>query len=533
MLGIFLVILCLVFYIETVVQIRYEDKLKKNLLKTKILLLSVAVFSLLLCQCRPAPIPKDTLTVALDSEPKTLDPRKATDANGMRLAGLLFHGLVKIGPDLKVQPDGSKSWLQKGRTYTFFLKDLTFSNGQPVTKEDLLFTFREFQKTSSPFYSAFKNIKSVQVDKKKGALKIQISLKKFSAVFLSADLPIIKILPKKEALKKDFYKNPIGTGPFKLKKKTSRSIVLERRFPSDPNLPKYISFSIIRDAITRVQKILSGKVDIAPSVISPEKIFFFKKQTPEKDFQIFSAPGLSAAYLLLNLKNPLLKNKEVRQALSQAIHREEIIKYKLKGYGLPAVSLITPNTFFFNKNITPLLFNPAKAQHIIQEMGLEGRTLSLACSNNQNSRGKARVLVSQLSKTGLKISLETAEWGAFYEDLSRGQFDMALLKWVGVTDPDIYNLAFHSENQAPKGRNRSFYENKTLDDLLEKGLREEDLFKRKEIYDKVQALISEDIAIIPLWHNKEISIVKKGIKNYTLSANGDFNTLPQVIKTFP
>ena len=510
-------------------QTGYEGKSDKKQLRIKTLLIPITVFFLVLCQCRPVPIPKDTLTVALDSEPKTLDPRKATDANGMRLVGLLFHGLVKIGPELKVQPDGARSWLQKGQTYTFFLKDLTFSNGQPVTKEDLLFTFREFQKTSSPFHSAFKNIKSVQVHKEKDALKIQVSLKNFSAIFLSTDLPIIKILPKKEALKKDFYKNPIGTGPFKLKKKTSRTIVLERRFPSDPNLPKYISFSIIRDAITRVQKILSGGVDIAPSVVSPEKIFLFAK----KGFQILSAPGLSTAYLLLNLKNPLLKNKEVRKALSQAIHREEIIKYKLKGYGLPAVSLITPKNFFFNEKVTFPPFNPAKAQHIIREQGLEGRGLSLACSNNQNSRDKARVLVSQLSKTGLKISLETAEWGAFYEDLSRGQFDMALLKWVGVTDPDIYNLAFHSENQAPRGRNRSFYENKILDDLLEKGLREKDPFKRKDTYDKVQSLISEDLAIIPLWHNKEIAIVKKGIENYILSANGDFSTLTKVTKTIP
>ncbi|MCY4512629.1 MAG: ABC transporter substrate-binding protein [Bdellovibrionales bacterium] len=485
-----------------------------------------AIIFLILCHCKPNPIPSDTLTVALDSEPKTLDPRKATDANGMRLAGLLFHGLVKIGPDLKIQPDGAKSWIQKNRTYTFFLKDLTFSNGRPVTRDDLLFTFDEFQKTSSPFHSAFKNIESIHVEREKGILKLQISLKKFSAVFLSADLPIIKILPKKEALKKDFHKNPIGTGIFKLKKKTSRKIVLERRFPSEPNLPKYISFLIIRDAITRVQKILAGEVDIAPSVVSPEKTFLFS----EKDFQILSAQGLSTAYLLLNLKNPYLKNKEVRKALSQAIHREEIIQYKLKGYGLLAVSLISPQNFFFNKTLANPPFDPEKARQIIQKHKLENITLSLACSNNQNSRDKATVLVSQLNKTGLKISLGTAEWGTFYEDLSRGQFDMAFLKWVGVTDPDIYNLAFHSKNQAPKGRNRSFYDNRILDELLEKGLREKNPWERKKIYDKVQSLINEDIAIIPLWHNKEISITKKGIKNYVLPANGDFSTLHKVIK---
>lgn len=507
-------------------QIKYDRNFSKQPSKLKSLFFPAVIFSLVLCQCKPNPIPPDTLTVALDSEPKTLDPRKATDANGMRLAGLLFHGLVKIGPDLTIQPDGAKSWIQTDRTYTFFLKDLTFSNGRPVTKNDLLFTFSEFQKTSSPFHFAFKNIESVQVDREKGSFKIQISLKKFSAVFLSADLPIIKILPEKESLKKDFHKNPIGTGAFKLKRKTSREIVLERRSPSKPNLPKYISFLIIRDAITRVQKILAGEVDIAPSVVSPEKTFLFAK----KDFQILSSEGLSTAYLLLNLKNPFLKNKEIRKALSQAIHREEIIQYKLKGYGLPAVSFITPQNFFFNKTLTNPPFDPGKARQIIQKYRLENRPLSLACSNNRNSRDKARALVSQFNKTGLKVSLGTAEWGTFYKDLSRGQFDMAFLKWVGVTDPDIYNLAFHSANHAPKGRNRSFYSNKILDELVEKGAGEKNPLERKKIYDKVQSLISEDIAVIPLWHNNETAITKKGIENYILPANGDFSTLPQVTK---
>ena len=493
------------------------------------------IMVVLLCHCRPAPNMEDTLTVALDSEPKTLDPRTAVDAGSQRLAGLLFHGLVKPGPDLTVQPDGAESWSQKDLTYTFVLKDLIFSNGRSVTKEDLLFSFGEFRKKSGPFYSSFKNIKSVRVYEENEKLKIQISLKKFSAVFLSADLPVIKILPKREAGRPDFYKNPVGTGAFKLKKKTFREIVLQRVLPATatkaatalPSPPKHISFLIIRDSITRIQRILAGDVDIAPSVISPEKVALFVK----KGFRVFSAPGLSTAYLLLNVKNPYLKNREVRSALARAVHREEIIKYKLKGFGLPAGSLIPPQNFFFNKKVENPPFNPEKARGIIRRLGLAGARLSLACSNNPASRNKGTVLTGQLNQTGLKVSLETAEWGVFYDDLSRGQFDMAFLKWVGVQDPDIYNLAFHSENRAPKGRNRSFYSNKTLDGFLEKGLREKNRSERKKIYDRVQDIISRETVVIPLWHNSEIAIVKKGIKNYSLPENGDFSSLPQVIKS--
>ena len=485
----------------------------------------------LFCGCsplRPSVPPKNTLTIALSAEPRSLDPRKAVSANGMRLVGLLFHGLVKIGPGLKIQGDGAVSWSQNGRKYSFILKPLTFSNGRPVTKGDILFSFREFQKKTGPFYSAFKNIKSVQVQRKGKSLKVFLSLKNPSAVFLSADLPLLKILPKKEALKEDFHKNPIGTGPFKLKERTDRAVILERRdHHRAPQFPRYLSFLIIRDSLTRMQTILAGGIDIAPSVISPEKIFLFEK----RGFQIFSAPGLSVTYLLLNLKNPLLKNRRVREALSLAVNRGDMIKYKLKGYGVSAVTLIHPKNFFFNKKIPVPVFSPSRAGRILKDLKLKNSRLTLSCSNNQKARDQARILISQFHQAGFQVSMETAEWGVFYEDLTRGQFDMALLQWVGVVDPDIYYMAFHSDNQAPRGRNRSFYSNPVLDRLLERGRGEMDLQKRKEIYNRAQSLVSEDRVIIPLWHEKEIAIVKKGVGNYIFPETGDFSSLAQAVKS--
>ena len=107
---------------------------------------------------------------------------------------------------------------------------------------------------------------------------------------------------------------------------------------------------------------------------------------------------------------------------------------------------------------------------------------------------------------------------------------MALMKWVGVTDPDIYRIAFYSDNEAPRGRNRSFYKNKTLDHLLEQGFQTPGLEKRKEIYDKIQKIISDNYVVIPLWHDKEVSILKRNIENYHVRFNGDFLSLTSVQK---
>ena len=548
-------------------------------------LLSFFFTACLLFSCSTKKLPNDTLFVALDSKPQTLDPRRATSANGMRLVNLIFNSFVRHGNHGELESDLALKWELRGLTWVFYLKpDIEFSNGRKLSKEDILFSFAEFKKKSSAFYSAFKNIKSVEVltqpldndntsrdvqgreeaeaqktqtakdsyretssiqnhksgeeiksirensNLEKKRFVVKIAMKSFQAPFLYSDLPVVKILPKKEILEsyEDFKKYPIGTGDFKVVKNNFREILLKRKTLVRGQAPKYISFQIIRDSLTRLQKMLSKEIDVAPSVISLEKISQFKKRGGE--FQVFSRPGLSTTYLLINLKNELLKNKNLRNILSLSISREEIIKYKLYGYAVPAQSFIHPENYFFNKTLPVLEFNRQKARRMVQKLNLQGQSLVLSSSNNQNTVAKAKVLASQISQTGLKVSLETHERGASYKDVGRGAFELALMKWVGVTDPDIYRVAFHSENVAPQGRNRSFYENKNLDRLLEQGFKTKDRIQRKRVYDQIQSLIAKNFVVIPLWHDMEVSVVKANIKNYHLSPNGDFSSLPLVQK---
>ena len=472
-------------------------------------------------------IPKDTLVVVLDSRPETLDPRKAVSANGMRLIDLVFNSFVRLDEQGHLQADLAESWKLDQLSWIFLLQpDLKFSNGRAVSKEDILFSFQEFRENSS-FKHSFKNIDSVTVEKapssKKNQWLVKITLKKFQAPFISSDLPVIKILPKKESQSKDFNKLPFGTGEWSVVKNNFRQILLKREKKSqNPEALQFLSFQIIRDNLTRIQKMLSKEVDLAPSVLPLNQL----KKFNNKDFAISSTSGFSTTYLLLNLKHSLLSQKEVREALSLAIHSKEIIQYKLYGYALPARSFINPNDFFFNQTLKENSFDLEKAKQIITKLGLTDQKLILSSSNNSDTRMKAKILASQISQTGLKVSLTSNDWGTFYKDVGQGAFDMALMKWVGVRDPDIYRIAFHSDNQAPKGRNRSFYNNAALDKLLEKGLIERDPLKRKFIYNKVQKQIAEDFIVIPLWHDMEISVIKSNIENYKIRANGDFLSLP-------
>ena len=481
--------------------------------------------------------PKDTLLVLLDSRPESLDPRRAVSANGMRIVDLLFDSLVRVDQEAQPAPNLALKWELKGLTWIFTLKpDLKFSNGRAVSKEDILFSFEEF-KHNSLFQQAFKNLKSVEVlQKTPSQFIVKVSLKEFQAPFLASDLPVLKILPKAESFRTDFSKKPIGTGSFKVIENSFRRLLLQRGEGGPADRAQKISFEIIRDGLTRTQKMLSGSIDIAPSVLPLEKLSRFKSPPAKKPvkkperFKVIETAGFSTTYLLINLKHELLKQKKLRQALSLAIHTQEIIRYKMYNYAVPARSLVNPNSFFFNKKLPEPVFDLTQAQRIIKDLGLTGAELKLSVSNQSGSIVKARVLASQISQSGLKVSLEINEWGTFYKDVGQGAFELALMKWVGARDPDIYRISFHSENQAPKGRNRSFYSKPTMDKMLEQALREKNQTKRKALYDQIQYEIAKDFIVIPLWHDKEVSVLRSSIRDYQIRTNGDFLSLPLVKK---
>ena len=153
------------------------------------------------------------IVIAIDSEPKTLDPRIATDANGMRIINLIFQSLVKWDLKGEITSSVARRWKCQNKICIFNIKkDIKFSNGRKIKKEDILFSFNEYQSNKYPFFSAFEVIQSIKIKETKKEFVLTLILKEPSAKFLKADLPVLKILPREEVLNAgdNFYKNPIG-----------------------------------------------------------------------------------------------------------------------------------------------------------------------------------------------------------------------------------------------------------------------------------------------------------------------------------
>lgn len=481
-----------------------------------------------------------SVIVALSAEPATLDPRVATDATGTRLAHLMFSSIVRVGPDLDIVGEAASDWSYDAKlnTYRFNLKPgIRFhskdpkSPGTPLTANDILFTFRVYKDPKSPFASALKAIDSVEAiyDVNQGGT-LALKLDTFSATLLT-DLSPVKLLPQNfiEQADSDFKKHPIGTGSFQFVSADSSEIRLRanpHHFDTVPKVDAAI-FKIVREDNTRVLKLQKGEIDIAQQELPQGKIPLFESSN---EFQVFKYPGLGMNYVLVNLKDEVLKKKAVREGLSLAIDRELIIRHTLNGLAQPATSLMSPVTAFYDNSIPQPQYELDKAKALLKSAGADTLSLTLKTTNSPQAVENGRILANQLEKTGLKVNVQSFEWGTFYEDLKKGNYQLATARWVGVTDPDLYRLAFHSQEVPPTGRNRGFYSNPKLDQLVEQGLKISDPAQRVKHYKVVQKLVSEEIPIIPLWYDFEVAVVRKTILDYRPSKNGDYSALTKVQK---
>ncbi|MFC2074717.1 ABC transporter substrate-binding protein [Bdellovibrionota bacterium] len=482
--------------------------------------------------------PDDTLVVAIESMPSTLDPRFATDAHSQWITSLIFNALVRVNRQLEPEPEAAaRIEMPDPQTYVFHLReDLKFHNGQPVTAEDVAWSIRNIvdPEVKSPFAAAFKKIKFINTLDKN---TIKLVLDQPFAPFL-LDMTLLKILPKEAGSPADlgFAKKPIGSGPFRLTALKNDRIDLKRDPLIEGKIPK-VRFLLVQDMNTRFLKLKQGEVDFAQNALDRQLLPEIHKI---KHLQLVSEPGIIYQYLVFNLRDPILGNKAVRQAIAFAIDREKIIEHLLAGFATPATSLLAPSNSFFVGNLPDYKFDTEKAKQLLDRAGYTDPdgdgpkprfTIEYKTSNAQEATDIAQIIRDQLKTVGIEVKVRSNEWGTFYSDLKSGNFQIASSRLVGITDPDIYYDLFHSSRLAPAGRNRGFYINNNLDELVEKGRVTTDPSKRKEVYAEVQKIISNDLPYMSLWYNQNSAVFRKEVKGFEMYPNASFLFLTEIRKS--
>lgn len=482
------------------------------------------------------------ISIAWEAEPRTVDPRYAVDANSQYLEDLLNCSLIDFDKDGRTVPDLAKSWVWTSPTTLAVEINTTgkFSDGSPVTPEDVAATYMFFKKDGmanpSPRKGAFAKMKSATAV---GTNKVVFELTEPDSVFVT-NLGI-GVLPAKIAVKDlqtDKDKFPT-CGPYTLKAIDASSVELVAN-PAyslgSPSKVESVTIKIVKDENTRFAKISAGEVDIVQNLVNRDKLTELGKKP---SLQVIKRPGLTTTYLGFNMKDPLVGRPEVRQAIAYAIDKAKIIKYVLAGMAVPADTMLPAADPFHSKTLKAPGYDPQKAKELLDKAGFkdpdgDGKAsrfaLTYKTTTDLTRVAIAKAIASELKKVGIDVTVETLEWGRFKADVDAGKVQMWSLSWVGFKDPDIYRFAFATESFPPNGGNRGWYSNPELDKLLTQGRTETDTAKRVAIYEQVQSLVDKDQPYCFLWHDEIFAVVNKRVTGFELFADGRMSSLVNASK---
>lgn len=441
--------------------------------------------------------------MSLGSAPSSVNPVKATDATGMRLVSLIYQSFVRIGKDLRPTGDLAHKWTEEKGLLTFYVSSNTrFSDGSKITCEDLTASVLKYQDKKCPFNSAFKNITSVECRTEDENLLFSFHTTTDIEKFLLADLPVLKIT-----------RGDLGTGAFTIKEnKPTHSFLVKNPYYAKPQTYDLKLF-YIKDDLARFLKVYKGEIDVAPNSIPFEKMRAFS----DTKMKIFEEASLSTAYLLINHRNKDLQSLDFRKKIYETLSIPELVEHRFDNHVTLAKSLLAPSHPYHSPSLKNI-------EHTSNTLFRNEVKLSFKTSNARQTRETAQIISHKLNAAKISTKLESFEWGTFYKDVKSGRYDIALMKWVGVVDPDLYNLAFHS-SEFPPGRNRGHYKKEELDQILEAGRKAASREERLKLYNEAQDMVFKNLAIIPLWHENQIHVVHPRIKNYSLNPMGDFSSL--------
>ena len=491
------------------------------------LLLLLPVLALAGCQATPRD--PNTVVFLVDSSPANLDPRIGTDGQSEHIDELLFDGLVARDAHFHFTPALAETWEQpNAKTLLFRLRNgVKFHDGRVLTSRDVVWTIDSMRKgvVISPKAAAFASIDTLETpDDRTVVLHLQ---RADNFLLTNLSTGAIGIVPDKSG--RDFWQHPVGTGPFRfVSQQIDQDVVVERNPQSWSVAPKIerIRFAVVPDSITESLELEKGSADLAVNTLPMDSLPILAAQP---NLRITDTSGTQIQYLAFNVKDSLLKDVRVRQALACAIDRNLIIKTLLLGHALPAVSLLPPSHWAWTGDVARYDYDPARAERLLDEAGYpRGRGgvrmhLAMKMSTIEETRLLAAVLQQQLARVGIALELRSSEYATFYSDVTRGAFQMYSLRWQGGNEqPDIFGYAFSTSSFSPKGGNRGHYSNATLDAALKDAAESDDLERRKADYRQAQEILARDLPAINLWYRDTVVVYNKRLSKVAPSASGSY-----------
>jgi peptide/nickel transport system substrate-binding protein len=472
-----------------------------------------------------------TLVIGLNADIRSLEPGINRDANTDSVVHHIYEGLVGYQTDFNVGPALAERWevAGDGTTYRFTLRDgVRFHNGAPLTSAEVKAAW-DRQMTNSAwtcrrFFNGSGGPKVEGVDAP-DPRTVVFRLEKPTALFLKqlANFQCAVVVAHPDSWDANGkFKQPIGTGPLKLKEwKRGEQIVLERFAdyrPSPAPASGYagarevhvdqVQFRVIPDASAAEAALVTGAVDILPD-LEVQKIDAMK----QRGMTVLTAPGLGWGTLLIQTKDSLLSNVKVRQAIAHAIDLDEIAESRFAGLGKGNPSAVASSMPQFVETFLAWpKHDPKRAAALLKEAGYAGQPIKMQTNKRYTGMYENAVLIqAMLASAGINVELEVLDWATQLDNYLNGKFQLQSFSYSARLDPGLNYAAF----VADKSKNGwAQWEDPKALELLAASSATGDEQRRKEIFKQMHALMAEQIPIVPLYFDVTIEAVHPRVKGY-------------------
>lgn len=500
-----------------------------------VLLPGLLLAGALACTSTP-PAPAGSIVVGMTNAPLDMDPRVAADEASQKVHQLLYSTVVRIDENLRIVPDLAES-LEQPDPLTYIAKlrrGVRFHNGRELTAADVVYTFRslidpEFRGRTG----AYRLLGAVDA---LDPYTVKFTLKE---PFASFPINLVMGIVQEGSGVGPAYR-PIGTGAYALASFTADDRVVLAPFADHyKGAPKNsgLVLKAVPDDTMRGLELRKGTVDLVVNDVAPDIV---SQLVADGRLKVVTAPGTDYAYMGMNLRDPILSQVAVRKAIGFAIDREAIVTHLRRGLATPAVGIVPPMSWAFARDVFTFRHEPATARRLLDEAGFPDPdgdgpqprfSLTIRTSTSEIYRVQAAVIQHDLARVGIRLDVRSTEFPTLLGDVTRGNFQLYTLQFVGVTDPDMLRRVYHSRQAPPAGLNRVFYANPEVDRLIDQAALPGSDEERRALYVRAQQLIAEDVAYIPLWYRTNVVVCQADIHGVSVSPIADFAFLKDVYRS--
>jgi peptide/nickel transport system substrate-binding protein len=465
-----------------------------------------------------------TVTIAIFTDPVTMDPHRSNDGPSITIWNQIYNTLVDHNARGEIVPMLAERWQRIGdRSWRFYLrKGVKFHDGTELTAEDVKFSLERLinPATRSPAAFLLNVLDRVEVE---GTHQVRLVMKNPFAPLLNhlVSRPT-SIVPaaRVRASPDEFARRPIGTGPFRFVSFVRGDRVELVRNPDYFKGATKIERLVVRvipEASTAVAELESGGVQALTSVPAQD----VGRLRRNRNLTVAVIPSHRITALVINTERAPFNDVRVRQALSYAIDRKGVLDAAESGLGVVASGPLSPIIFGHNDKLQPYPKDLNKARQLLAEAGVTNLRTEILVWNLPAIVRMAEPVQAQLREAGIDASLRVMEFGAALQQQYAGNFALSTMQWGTVTldgDYSMYAL-FHSDSIGPPG-NWARYRRPQVDQLIATGRANGNPEVRRRAYFQAQEIIAADAPWIFLYHPSAAYAVRAELKGVVIPPAG-------------